>query len=79
MQWKKNEIMRYKMWLIAQGFPQKPSIDYKETYSSMMNATIFRYLICLIVLEGLDLRLMDVVTVYLHRYLDNNICIYENL
>ena len=39
----------------------------------MMDATTFRCLICLAVLEGLDLRLMDVVTAYLHRSLDNDI------
>ena len=66
----KNEITRYKMWLIAQGFPQKPSIDYEEAYSPMIDATIFRYLICLTILEKLDLRLMDVVTIYLHGSLD---------
>ena len=39
----------------------------------MMDSIIFRYLICLAVSEGLDLRLMDVVTTYLHGYLDNDI------
>ena len=68
----KNEIMRYKAWLIAQGFSQRPSIDYEETYSPMMDATIFRYLICLTTLEWLDLRLMDVVIAYLHGYLNND-------
>ena len=38
----------------------------------MMDAIIFRYLICLAVSEGLDLRLMDVVTTYLHGSLDND-------
>ena len=38
----------------------------------MMDATIFRYLICLTTLEGLDLCLMDVVIVYLHGYLNND-------
>ena len=39
----------------------------------MMDATIFRYLICLTVLEGLDLHLMDVITTYLYKYFDNDI------
>ena len=39
----------------------------------MMDATIFRYLISLVVLKGLDMRHMDVVTTYLYRYLDNDI------
>ena len=38
-----------------------------------MEATIFRYLICLAVSKGLNLRLMDVVTAYLHGHLDNDI------
>ena len=50
-----------------------------ETYSPMMDATIFRYLICLIVLKRLDLCVMDVVTAYLHESLDNDIHIWKSL
>ena len=57
-------------------FLQKPSIDCEETYSPIMDATIFRCLICLKVLEGLNLRLMDVITAYLHGSLNNSIYIY---
>ena len=39
----------------------------------MVDATTFRYLICLAVHEGLDLRLMDVVTAYLYGSLDSDI------
>ena len=45
----------------------------------MMDATIFRYLIFLTVLEGLDLLLMDVVIAYLHGSLDNGIHIRKSL
>ena len=44
-----------------------------------MDTTIFRYLIYLTVLEGLDLHLMDVVTAYLHGSLDNDIYIYMKI
>ncbi|MCF7184014.1 hypothetical protein L3H42_10985, partial [Corynebacterium sp. MC-13] len=73
---KRNEkvvIMRYKARLVAQGFSQRPGIDYEETYSPVVDATTFRYLICLAVHEGLDLRLMDVVTAYLYGSLDSDI------
>ena len=56
----KGEVMRYKARLVAQGFSQRPEIDYEETYSPMVDATTLRYLISLAVKEKLDLRLMDV-------------------
>ena len=42
-----NEIIRYKVRLVAQGFSQKPSIDYEETYSPIMDAVTFHFLISL--------------------------------
>ena len=58
---------------MAQGFSQRPGIDYEETYSPVMDAIIFRFFISLVVTENLDMRLMDVVTAYLYRSLDNDI------
>ena len=74
--WNENdEIIRYKAQLVAQGFSQRPSIDYEETYSPIMDTIIFQYLISLIVSEGLDMCLMDVVTTYLYGSIDTNIYI----
>ncbi|GKB23158.1 retrovirus-related pol polyprotein from transposon TNT 1-94 [Tanacetum coccineum] len=69
----KNELVRYKARLVAQGFSQRPRIDYEETYSPMVDATTFRYIISLIIQEGINLRLMDVVTAYLYGSLDTEI------
>ena len=69
----KNEIARYKARLMAQGFSQRPGIDYDETYSLVMNIIMFQYLISMSVSEGLDMRLMDVITAYLHGMLENDI------
>ena len=68
-----NEIIRYKAWLVAQGFSQRPRIDYEETYSPIMDTITFPFLISLIVPKGLDIRLMDVITTYLHGSMDNDI------
>ncbi|RVW17511.1 Retrovirus-related Pol polyprotein from transposon TNT 1-94 [Vitis vinifera] len=59
-----NEIIRYKARLVAQGFSQRPGIDYEETYSPVMDAITFRFLISLAVSEGLDMRLMDPRSMY---------------
>ena len=69
----KNEIVRYKARLVAQGFSQHPRIDYDETYSPVMDVITFRYLISLVVSEKLSMQLMGVVTVYLYGDLDTEI------
>lgn len=43
-----NEIVRYKAQLVTQGFSQRPVIDFDETYSPVVNASTFRYLISLV-------------------------------
>ena len=68
-----NEIIRYKARLVTQGFSKRPGIDYKETYSLVMDAITFRFLISLAVSEGLDIRLMDVIIAYLYGSIDNEI------
>ena len=68
-----NEIIRYKMRLVAQGFSQKPSIDYEKTLFPVMDTITYNFLISLAVQEGLDMRLMKVITVYLYGSMDNAI------
>ena len=53
----KNEVTRYKARLVAQGFSQRPGVDYEETYSPVMDAITFRYLISLAVSKNLEMRL----------------------
>ena len=61
------------MRLVAQGFSQKPGIDYEETFSPVMDAITYNFLISLVVPEGLDMRLMNVITTYLYESMDNDI------
>ena len=58
---------------MAQGFLQKPGIDFEETYSPVMDGITFRYLISLLVSENLDMRLIDVMIAYLYGDLDKKI------
>src|SRR5438128_11580372 len=66
-------MVRYKTRLVAQGFTQRPGIDFDETYSPVMSGITFRYLISLAVQKGLSMHLMDVVTAYLYGSLDSDI------
>ena len=55
---------------MAQGFSQRPGINYEETYSPVMDVITFCYLVSLVVSEKLNMQLMDVVTAYLYGDLD---------
>jgi hypothetical protein len=44
---KNNELVRYKVRLVAQGFTQRPDINFNETNSPVMNEITFWYLISL--------------------------------
>ena len=69
----KNEIIRYKARLVAQGFSQIVGVDYEETYSSVMDGITFRFFIATAANNKLDMQLMDVVTVYLYGLLEKDI------
>ena len=56
----KNEVVRYKTILVAQGFTQRPEIDYEETYSPVVDAITFSYFISLTTYAKLEMCLMDV-------------------
>ena len=75
----KNEIVWYKARLVVQSFSQRFEIDYEETYSLVMNAIMFKYLISLAVSKNLEMRLMDIVTAYLYGSLDSDIYMKKSL
>jgi hypothetical protein len=67
------EVVRYKARLLAQGFTQRPNMDFNEMYSLVMNGITFRYLISLVIQNHLSLHLMDVMIAYLYVSLDSDI------
>ena len=67
------KLLGIKARLDAQGFSQRPGVDYEETYSPVVDATTFRFLISLTVCEKIEMRLMDVITAYLYGSHDTDI------
>ena len=61
------------MRLVAQSFSQRPGIDYEEIFSPVMDTITLCFLISLAIPERLDMRLMDVTTIYLYGSMDNDI------
>jgi hypothetical protein len=50
-----NEVIRYKVKLVAQGFTKIPEVDFNKTYSPIINGITFRYLISLAIQKHLSL------------------------
>jgi hypothetical protein len=67
-----NKVVRYKVRLVAQGFTQRPDINFNETYSPVMNGITFQYLISLAIQNHLSFQLMDAMTAYLYGSLDSD-------
>jgi hypothetical protein len=68
-----GQVVRYKVRLVAQGFSQRPGVDYTFTYSPVMDSGTFRYFLGMAVQYSLDTQLLDVVTAYLYGPLDADI------
>jgi len=66
----KNEIVRYKARLVAQGFRQRYGIDYNETFSPVAKISSIRMLISLASMHKWHFHSMDVENAYLHGELD---------
>jgi hypothetical protein len=46
--------------LVTQDFTQIPGVDYEETYSPVVDAITFQFLISLTITENFQMRLMDI-------------------
>ena len=69
----KRRVIRYKVRLVAQGFRQRPGINYDQTYSHVMDTVLFRYLLALSIQLSLKMYLLDAVTAHLHDNLDTKL------
>ena len=66
-------VDRYKARLVAQGYAQKPGIDYEETFSPVVHRSSLRTLLSYGVDKGMLIHQMDVVTAFLNGKLTEEI------
>ncbi|RDX78204.1 hypothetical protein CR513_41548, partial [Mucuna pruriens] len=74
----KGNIERYNARLVAKGFAQKESIDYKETFSPVSSKDSCRIVMALIAHFDLDLHQMDVKTAFLNGDIDETIYMMQH-
>ncbi|GJY28604.1 retrotransposon protein, putative, ty1-copia subclass [Tanacetum coccineum] len=66
-------VHTYKARLVAKGFTQTPGIDYKETFSPVVDIRAIRILIAITVFYDYEIWQMDVKTAFLNGYLNEEV------
>lgn len=66
-------IDRYEARLVAKGFKQRYSIDYEDTFSSIVKAATIRIVLSIAVLKGWYLMQLDVQNAFLHGVMEEDI------
>jgi Reverse transcriptase (RNA-dependent DNA polymerase) len=62
--------------LVAFGYSQIPGVDFKESFSPVINDVVFRIILICQIIWKLIAVLADVEVAFLHGYLDETIYIY---
>lgn len=62
-------VERYKARLVAQGYSQRPGVDYEETFAPVVRFESIRTVVALAVQNNLKLHQMDITTAFLNGVL----------
>ena len=65
-----GKISRYKARWVAKGFEQQESINFKETFSSVIKSCTTRTLLALAAFYSLSIEQIDSVTAYSNSKID---------
>ena len=70
-----GNIIKYKARLVAQGFSQKPGVDYSDngTFAPVMRSETLRTMLAYTAIHNWKLQQFDIKGAYLHGYLEEEI------
>ncbi|GAA6003970.1 hypothetical protein JCM5350_005092, partial [Sporobolomyces pararoseus] len=68
-----GKVKSYKVRLVAQGFAQRPGLDFRETFAPVAKFTSIRVLLALAARQNLKLQQADVDKAYLYGKLDEEL------
>jgi hypothetical protein len=72
-----GEVVRNKSRLVAQGYSHKEGIDYEETFALVVRLEAIRTLLAFFVAKGFKLFQMDVKSVFLNWFLEEEIYVKQ--
>jgi hypothetical protein len=72
-----GEVVRNKSRLVAQGYSQKEGIDYEESFAPVARLEAFRILLAFSVAKGFKLYQIDVKSVFLNGFLDEEVFVKQ--
>ena len=64
---------RYKARLVAQGFSQRPGLDYDDTFAPTSKLSTLRTFLSIVASHDLECRQLDVSTAFLHAPIDGEV------
>lgn len=68
-----DSIERLKARLVAKGYTQVPGLDYTDTFSHVIKATVVRVVLSLAVANKYPIRQLDVKNTFLNGHLSEHV------
>ena len=71
-----DNTVKYKACWCARGFTQEYSINYEETFTSVIKSVTFKLIFSKAALKDLELEQMNMVTTFLNSLVEDSLVVY---